>query len=124
MRPPLPIVAFALLYAPIWCVADTVTIPAGILTANEYRELPREEQVLYSIGLIDGIFLAVVFEADPADIASFRGCIKGMKVKQIVEIFAAHLSANPAVWHRPANSEFYEAMRRVCGQDLPSSSSR
>jgi hypothetical protein len=95
--------------------AQTVFIRPGFYDGNAYLQLSLAQQVAYISGVVDGIYLVPVFNAEHIKIERLHRCIEGMGNSQICAIVNKFLQNNPTRWHEPMNNLVYSALVKACG---------
>jgi hypothetical protein len=111
---------------PLWCTPQraptaTVLIHGGFVKARDFLDMDQVAQKVYSMGVIDGMYMAPMFGAPDKGqrLVSFQECIKGMKASQVAAIIEKHIKNNPEHWHWDAKDEVYSAMLIACRADQP-----
>jgi hypothetical protein len=91
-------------------------IKPGFLGAESYLKLGSDAQSLYATGILDGMYLAPVFDAPNNDkhLAALQTCTKGMTKSQIAAIAVKFGKANPEKWNEGANILIYQALWTAC----------
>ena len=93
---------------------EGVLIHTGFVTGEAFMEMAAEQQRGYTMGLVDGFFLAPFVGAPKRNLATIEQCVTGMTDRQIVAILTAHLREFPEVWHESVNAEMYRALELRC----------
>jgi hypothetical protein len=88
----------------------------GFETAEKYIKLGSNEQTAYTAGLVDGMYLAPVFDAPNKDrrLTAMRTCLKPMTITQVTAIITKYAQAHPEEWDRGANLVAWHALREAC----------
>jgi hypothetical protein len=95
---------------------DWAMVHQGYLRTEKYVQFTPTEQVVYATGLVDGMYLAPVFDA-PAEgkhLSSLQTCLKEMSNTQVAAIIAKFAKEHPEKWHIGANLVAYQAFREIC----------
>ena len=67
------------------------------------------------MGLVDGIFLAPVFDAlKPGPLSKVEKCLVDKTDFQLHAIFKKHLDDHPERWHLGAHALFYQTLLGFC----------
>ena len=93
---------------------EGVLIHNGFVTGEAFMEMAAEQQRGYTMGLVDGFFLAPFVGAPKRNMATIEQCVTGMTDGQIVAILIAHLREFPEVWQESVNAEMYRALKLRC----------
>ena len=93
---------------------EGVLIHNGFVTGEAFLEMAAEQQRGYTMGLVDGFFLAPFVGAPKRNMATIEQCVTGMTDGQIVAILIAHLREFPEVWDESVNAEMYRALKLRC----------
>jgi len=77
----------------------TVAINSGFLTPEEFLALSKDGQAAYSMGFVDGVFLAPYFEAhdDAPLFVGFKACIQGKGASQIASIIEKRIKSQSEI---------------------------
>ena len=94
--------------------ADGVLIHNGFLTGQSFRDLPDLGKRSYVAGLIDGLFLAPLFDAPKSSMGWLESCVEGMTDEQVSAIISKYLDDNPGRWHQPVHGAAYSALLAAC----------
>jgi hypothetical protein len=88
----------------------------GFVTAEKYIGFDLSHQSVYAAGLIDGMYLAPVFDAPNNDkyLTAMRTCLKPMTRTQVAAIITKYAKEHPEKWHMGTNVVAWEALREVC----------
>jgi len=102
-----------------WCpelqAASSIAIHNGFLTGEQYRNEGATDQIMYSIGLVDGMLVSPLFGAPDTGKAEKLGkCTEGMSGSQIVAILNKHLNDHPEEWNQPMHAIAFRTFRDVC----------
>jgi hypothetical protein len=94
----------------------TAVVWPGFVTAEKYIQLGPNQQSIYAAGLIDGMYLAPMFDAPNKDkfLTAMRTCVKPMTNTQVAAIISKYAKAHPEEWHMGTNLVAYQALREVC----------
>jgi hypothetical protein len=95
---------------------DTALVNEGFVKTEDYLGWERTEQSVYAAGLVDGMFLAPVFDAPNRGkyLIAIQNCVKGMSNKQVAAIIIKYAKEHPEKWHIGTNLVAYQALREVC----------
>jgi hypothetical protein len=95
---------------------DRALVHEGFLKTADYLELEPREQTIYAMGLVDGMYLAPVFDApnEGQYLSSLHKCLSGMTNRQVAAIITKFAKEHPEDWNAGTNSLAYQALRRVC----------
>jgi hypothetical protein len=94
----------------------TAVVWPGFVTAEKYIELSPNQQGVYAAGLIDGMYLAPVFDAPNKDkyLTAMRTCLKPMTPTQVAAIITKYAKEHPEKWDMGTNVVAYQALRQAC----------
>ena len=113
--------AFYLLFASVLILRpaasgqqNVVEIHSGFLTGQEFRELPELRKRSYAAGIIDGMFLAPLFDAPKTRLAWLENCVVGMTDEQMAAIISKYVADHPERWHERAHLLVYSALNGSC----------
>ena len=95
---------------------DRALVHEGFLKAEKYLDLQPREQAVYAMGLVDGMYLAPVFDApnEGKYLSSLQTCVKEMTNTQVAAIITKFAKEHPEKWHMGTNVLAYQALREVC----------
>lgn len=97
---------------------DYALVKSGYLKAEAYLAFEPREQAVYAMGLVDGMYLAPVFDApnDSKYLSSLQACLKEMSNTQVAAIITKFAKGHPESWHMGTNLIAYQALRQpeVC----------
>jgi hypothetical protein len=95
---------------------DRALVNQGFLKAEDYLELPPKEQSIYAMGLVDGMYLAPVFDApnEGKYLHSLHECLSEMTNRQVAAIITKFAKEHPEKWHMGTNALAYQSLRLVC----------
>jgi len=88
----------------------------GFINTEKYIELCPNQQGIYAAGLVDGLYLAPVFDAPNKDkaLTAMRACLKPMTNRQVAAIITKYAKAHPEKWDLGANIVAWQALREAC----------
>jgi hypothetical protein len=93
-------------------------VRSGYLTAGKYLTLKPDTQAVYMAGMIDGMYLAPMFDAPDEDkyLVRIRVCVTDGDITntQIAAIVTKYVKKRPEVWRASANVVAYQALRDFC----------
>jgi|HubBroStandDraft_6_1064221.scaffolds.fasta_scaffold460452_2 hypothetical protein len=93
-------------------------VRSGYLTAGKYLALKPDTQAVYMAGMIDGMYLAPMFDAPDEDkyLVRIRVCVTDGDITntQIAAIVTKYVKKRPEIWRASANVVVYEALRDYC----------
>jgi hypothetical protein len=91
-------------------------VSSGFVTTERYLQFSSNEQAIYAAGLVDGMYLAPVFDAPNYDIylTAMRNCTKSMTPMQIAAIVTKFAKEYPEKRAAPANVVVWQALRMAC----------
>jgi Rap1a immunity proteins len=93
-------------------------VRSGYLSAGKYLTLKPDMQAVYMAGMIDGIYLAPMFDAPDEDkyLVRIRVCVTDgdLTNTQIAAIVTKYVKKRPDAWRAGANVVAYQALREVC----------
>jgi hypothetical protein len=102
---------------------ERALVHEGYLKAEKYLEFEPREQAIYAMGLVDGMYLAPVFDApnDSKYLSSLQTCLKEMSNTQVAAIITKFAKEHPEKWHMGTNVLAYQALRQdgVCPVPAP-----
>jgi hypothetical protein len=95
---------------------DRALVSQGFVRAEQYVGFGQTEQGIYAAGLIDGIYLAPLFDAPNKDkyLTALKTCVKDMTNTQVAAIITKYAKAHPEKWHMGTNLLAYQALLEVC----------
>jgi hypothetical protein len=95
---------------------DRALVSDGFVKTEQYLEMGKTEQGIYAAGLIDGIYLAPLFDAANRDehLMSVKTCVKGMSNTQVAAIITKYAKEHPERWHMGTNLVAYQALWEAC----------
>jgi hypothetical protein len=95
-----------------------IHIQNGFYTAQEYLDLPKELQLGYTIGVVDGMLIAPLFGApdDGAQLTSLKHCLEHMTNTQIQAIIVKFLTDHPERWNNRMHIEAFNALQEACSK--------
>jgi hypothetical protein len=94
--------------------AEGVRVPRAFFTAQAFAGLAEEARTRYVTGLIDGIFVAVLFGASQTRVSALERCLGGQDNKQISASLLKYIQDRPAEQREGAHVIFYRQMLEVC----------
>jgi len=110
-----------LLFAPFQATVPQESEPIaevwpGYVKTESYLHFSPNEQTIYAVGLVDGMFLAPVFDAPNKDkyLTAMRSCTKPMTGTQIAAIITKFAKEHPENWDNGANLVAWKALRIAC----------
>lgn len=106
--------ALTLFAAPSLVSAQGVLVTDGFYAGNTYRELSEAARRTYVSGVIDGIFVSTLFDANFDLIDWLKRCVTGMNNGQVTAIVDLFLSAHPERWDQGMHVLVYTAMLEGC----------
>jgi hypothetical protein len=88
----------------------------GFIKTETYLKLRASEQTMYASGLMDGMYLAPVFDAPNKDkyLAAMRTCTKPMTGNQVAAIISKFAKEHPEKWDLGTNVVAWQALREAC----------
>jgi len=88
----------------------------GFINTEKYIELGPQQQGIYAAGLVDGMYLAPVFDAPNKDkaLTAMRACLKPMTNTQVAAIITKYAKDHPEKWDMGANIVAWQALREAC----------
>ena len=93
-------------------------VRSGYLSAGKYRALKPDTQGVYMAGMLDGMYLAPMFDAPDEDkyLVRIRACVTDgdLTNTQIAAIVTKYAKKRPDVWRAGANVVAYQALREFC----------
>jgi Rap1a immunity proteins len=93
-------------------------VRAGFLSAEKYLALRPDVQAVYMAGMIDGMFLAPMFDAPDDDkyLVKIQVCLNDghMTNTQIAAIVTKYVKKRPDQRKVAANAVAYQALREAC----------
>jgi hypothetical protein len=93
-------------------------VRSGYLTAGKYLALKPDTQAVYMAGMIDGMYLAPMFDAPDEDKYLVRirlGVTDGdITNTQTAAVVTKYVKKRPDVWRASANVVAYQALRDFC----------
>jgi hypothetical protein len=93
-----------------------IRVPGGFLTGQEFLDMDKGNQAWLAMGLVDGVFLAPLFDA-PDNGKTFNRievCVKDMSGVQIAAIIEKYLKDHPEFWNKQLNVMALNALVGVC----------
>jgi Ssp1 endopeptidase immunity protein Rap1a len=101
---------------PLSAADQDVVIKIGFLTGNQYRALSDDDQHIYAMGVVDGMFLSPFFGASKSKTLWIESCLTRMEDDQVVAIFHKYLEENPTRWRQSMNVLAYAALKKACAK--------
>jgi Ssp1 endopeptidase immunity protein Rap1a len=93
-------------------------VRSGFLSAEKYLALKPDIKAVYMAGMIDGMYLAPMFDAPDEDkyLVRIRACVTdgGLTNTQIAAIVTKYVKNRPDEWKAGANVVAYQALREAC----------
>ena len=93
-------------------------VRSGYLSAGKYLTLKPDTQAVYMAGMIDGMYLAPMFDAPDEDkyLVRIRVCVTDGDITntQVAAIVTKYVKRRPDEWHASANVVAYQALREFC----------
>jgi Rap1a immunity proteins len=93
-------------------------VRTGYLSAEKYLALKPDTQAVYMAGMIDGMYLAPMFDAPDEDkyLVRIRVCVTDGRITntQIAAIVTKYVKNRPDEWKAGANVVAYQALREAC----------
>jgi Ssp1 endopeptidase immunity protein Rap1a len=93
-------------------------VRSGYLSAGKYLALKPDTQGAYMAGMIDGMYLAPMFDAPDEDkyLVRIRVCVTDgdLTNTQIAAIVTKYAKKRPDEWRAGANVVAYQALREYC----------
>jgi hypothetical protein len=96
---------------------DTIYVPSGFMTGEEYLGLSPQSRAAYAAGFFNGLTVASGVTKDTpgkVDPSWLSDCSKGMTNSQIAEILRKDIRDRPSEWHRGLNMLSLTAMLSAC----------
>ena len=87
---------------------------SGFMKGSLYLELPEASRAAYAMGILDGLFGAGFYGADPKELKQLQQCTSGMTNTQLMAVFDQHVRANPVNWQHPTNVLAFNALLTAC----------
>ncbi len=89
--------------------------------AQDFLELSENSKKAFAMGFIDGIYVAPYLDApDKGEIlVSLQKCVTGMSNTQLGAIIEKFITEHPENWHRPLNTEAWNALMGACTLERP-----
>jgi hypothetical protein len=75
--------------------AEGVRVPSAFITGQEFVGLSESSRTQYVTGLIDGIFISVLFGASPTRVGALERCLGGQDNKQIGATLLKYIQDRP-----------------------------
>ena len=115
MRVTLLFIAIVALHATNACAQEGgVRIKAGFITGNQYRGYANVLQRRYVMGVVDGLFLAPIFDVPKERLAWLENCVVGKTDDQVTTIVNQYLNKNRVRWREPMHVLVYAGLRDAC----------
>jgi hypothetical protein len=93
-------------------------VRSGFLSTKKYLALAPDIQAVYMAGMIDGMYLAPMFDAPDEDkyLVRIRVCVTDGRITntQIAAIVTKYAKHRTDEWQAGANVVAYQALREVC----------
>jgi len=96
----------------VW--AQGVRLPSGFITGQAFAELPENARTQYVTGLVDGIYVAVLFGASQGRVSALERCLGGQGNKQIGADLMRYIQERPEEQREGVHVIFYRQMIEVC----------
>jgi len=94
--------------------AQGVRLPSAFITGQAFAGLPENARTQYVTGLVDGIFVAVLFGASQGRVSALERCLGGQDNKQIGANLLNYIQERPGEQREGAHVIFYRQMIEVC----------
>ena len=94
--------------------AQGVRLPSAFITGQAFAGLPENARTQYVTGLVDGIFVAVLFGAPQGRVSALERCLGGQDNKQIGANLLKYIQERPGEQREGAHVIFYRQMIEVC----------
>jgi hypothetical protein len=94
--------------------AQGVRLPSAFITGQAFAGLPENARTQYVTGLVDGIFVAVLFGASQGRVSALERCLGGQDNKQIGANLLKYIQERPGEQREGAHVIFYRQMIEVC----------
>ena len=92
-----------------------VTIKNGFVKGTNYLEFTPDEKLAYTIGIIDGMFLAPLFAGSmEKTLANMEKCLEKMNSSEVTGRLERYLKENPQRRREPMNVSAYHALMEAC----------
>ncbi len=95
-------------------IAHDIEFATEFVDGNDWLEKSEIGKIMYVSGVIDGLILAVAYDADSTYVDRFVECLGGMTAGQVTAIVRKHLNEHPERWHIPMHFEVYSAITNSC----------
>src|SRR5262249_31789685 len=82
--------------------AQGVRLPSAFITGQAFAGLPENARTQYVTGLVDGIFVAVLFGASQGRVSALERCLGGQDNKQIGANLLKYIQERPGEQHEGA----------------------
>jgi hypothetical protein len=93
-------------------------VRSGYLSAGQYLALKPDMQGVYMAGMIDGMYLAPMFDSPDEDkyLVRIRVCVTDGRITntQIAAIVTKYAKKRRDEWQAGANAVAYQALREAC----------
>jgi hypothetical protein len=89
-------------------------VPGGFLKAGQFKDLSPEMREGYAMGLLNGLFVSTIFDANEEGLKTLSDCTKEMGSGQIAEIISKYVREHPEAWHEALSTQSLNAMISVC----------
>ena len=89
--------------------AQGVRLPSAFITGQAFAGLPENARTQYVTGLVDGIFVAVLFGAPQGRVSALERCLGGQDNKQIANLLKS-IQERPGEQREGAHVIFYRQM--------------
>jgi hypothetical protein len=93
------------------------TVHNGYIKAQKYLEMNSEQQEIYVMAVLDGIYLAPVFGAPEGGkvLMHIARCADGMSGSiQVAAIVLKQVKEHPEHWNQSLRDEVYTALLQAC----------
>jgi hypothetical protein len=94
--------------------AQGVRLPNAFITGQAFAGLAENARTQYVTGLVDGIFVAVLFGASQGRVSALERCLGGQDNKQIGANLLKYIQERPGEQREGVHVIFYRQMIEVC----------
>jgi hypothetical protein len=88
----------------------------GFLKASQYLEFGKDNQSVYAMGLMDGMYMSPAFSAKASNkvLLEIETCVEGMHSTQVAAIIEKYVKDHPEKWNWDLKDAGYNAMLEGC----------
>lgn len=94
--------------------SDELEVYGGYISTSEFMGLNHRNQLLYVMGVVDGIRAAAGYRASGPRYKKVLDCFSKINGNQILALTNKWIENNPEHWNMPLNLTFLSMAHKVC----------